>query len=44
MSKKTLLALAVVIGTNADKTFYASPVKGKDLGKTGLVVGVKYNF
>jgi len=33
-----------VIGTNADKTFYASPVNGKELGKTSLVVGVKYNF
>ena len=33
-----------IIGTNADKTFYSSPVNGKELGKTSLVVGVKYNF
>ena len=33
-----------IIGTDADKSFYASPVNGKALGKTSLVVGVKYNF
>ena len=33
-----------VIGTDADKSFYSSPVNGKELGKTSLVVGVKYNF
>ena len=33
-----------IIGTNADKAFYSSPVNGKELGKTSLVVGVKYNF
>jgi uncharacterized protein (TIGR02001 family) len=33
-----------VVGTDADKAFYASPKNGKFLGKTGVVVGVKYNF
>lgn len=33
-----------VIGTDADKSFYSSPVNGKELGKTSLVVGVKYTF
>ncbi|MBC7939442.1 MAG: hypothetical protein H7Z19_06695, partial [Chitinophagaceae bacterium] len=33
-----------IVGTDADKTFYSSPVNGKRLGKTSLVVGVKYNF
>jgi uncharacterized protein (TIGR02001 family) len=33
-----------IVGTDADKSFYASPVNGKELGKTSLVVGVKYNF
>jgi uncharacterized protein (TIGR02001 family) len=31
-----------VVGTNSDK--YLSPKNGKDLGKTGVVLGVKYNF
>ncbi len=35
---------AAVVGTDADKSFYSSPVNGKELGKTSLVVGVKYNF
>ena len=35
---------AAVVGTDADKAFYSSPVNGKELGKTSLVVGVKYNF
>lgn len=30
------------VGTDADKTFYASPVNGKFMGKDGAVVGVKY--
>jgi uncharacterized protein (TIGR02001 family) len=38
-----LLSLAVV-GTDADKGFYSSPVNGKELGKTGLVLGAKYTF
>ncbi|MDP1898837.1 MAG: TorF family putative porin [Rubrivivax sp.] len=33
-----------VIGTDADKAFYASPVNGKALGKSTFVLGVKYNF
>ena len=39
-----LVVSAAVVGTNADKSFYASPVNGKELGKPGLVLGVKYNF
>ena len=31
-------------GSDADKSFYASPVNGEELGKTSLVVGVKTNF
>ncbi|AMO23311.1 signal peptide protein [Ramlibacter tataouinensis] len=30
------------VGTDADKSFYASPVNGKFMGKSGLVAGVKY--
>lgn len=33
-----------IVGTDADKVFYSSPVNGKELGKPGLVLGVKYNF
>ena len=33
-----------IVGTNADSTFYASPANGKNLGKTGIVLGVKYAF
>jgi uncharacterized protein (TIGR02001 family) len=39
-----LVVSAAIIGTDADKTFYASPVNGKFLGKAGLVVAVKYTF
>jgi uncharacterized protein (TIGR02001 family) len=35
---------AGLVGTDADKGFYASPVNGKYLGKTSLVVGVKKTF
>ena len=35
---------AALVGTDADKTFYASPANGKFLGKTSLVLGAKYNF
>jgi uncharacterized protein (TIGR02001 family) len=35
---------AAIVGTDADKTFYASPVNGKFLGKTTLVVGLKKTF
>lgn len=38
-----LLSLALV-GTDADKGFYSSPVNGKELGKAGLVFGAKYSF
>jgi uncharacterized protein (TIGR02001 family) len=31
-------------GTDADKSFYASPKNGKFLGRNGVVAGVKYNF
>ncbi|RZJ08610.1 MAG: hypothetical protein EOP39_13435 [Rubrivivax sp.] len=39
-----LLVSAAVIGTDADKGFYASPANGKFLGKTTLVVGLKKTF
>lgn len=38
-----LAASAAVIGTNAKKGSYVSPA-GKQLGKSGLVVGLKYSF
>ena len=38
-----VLSLALV-GTDANKTFYSSPVNGKKLGEAGLVAGVKFNF
>ncbi len=38
-----LLSLALV-GTDADKAFYSSPVNGKELGKAGVVLGAKYSF
>ena len=37
-------ASAAVIGTNAEKAFYFSPANGKELGKDGVVLGVKYSF
>jgi len=33
-----------IVGTDADKLFYASPVNGKFLGKTSGFVSVKYVF
>ena len=39
-----LVVSGTLVGTDADKNFYFSPVNGKDLGKTTLVLGVKYNF
>ena len=39
-----LVLSAAVVGTDADKSFYSSPVKGKELGKAAVVLGVKYNF
>jgi uncharacterized protein (TIGR02001 family) len=39
-----IVVSGALIGTDADKSFYSSPVNGKELGKTTLVLGVKYNF
>lgn len=39
-----LVASVAIVGTDADKVFYSSPVNGKELGKAGVVLGVKYNF
>jgi uncharacterized protein (TIGR02001 family) len=33
-----------LVSTNANTSFYASPANGKNLGKTGLVLGAKYSF
>jgi len=33
-----------LVGTDADKSFYSSPVNGKALGKSGLVLGAKFGF
>jgi uncharacterized protein (TIGR02001 family) len=41
---KGLVLSGAVIGTDADKEFYFSPKDGKKLGKTTLVLSVKYNF
>ena len=35
---------AAIVGTDADKGFYASPANGKFMGKTTLVVGLKKTF
>ncbi|MCF8205509.1 MAG: TorF family putative porin [Methylotenera sp.] len=39
-----LVLSGAVIGTDASKTAYASPVNGKFMGKTMLVVGLKKTF
>ncbi len=39
-----LVVSVAVVGTDADKSFYSSPINGKELGKAGVVLGVKYNF
>ena len=39
-----LVVSAALVGTDADKAFYSSPKTGKELGKAGLVLAVKYNF
>jgi uncharacterized protein (TIGR02001 family) len=39
-----LVVSGAIVGTDADKTFYSSPVNGKKLGEATLVLGVKYNF
>jgi uncharacterized protein (TIGR02001 family) len=33
-----------IVGTDADKVFYSSPVNGKELGKAGVVLSVKKTF
>ena len=39
-----LVVSGAIVGTDADRSFYSSPVNGKELGKATLVLGVKYNF
>lgn len=39
-----IVVSGAVVGTDADKTFYVSPVNGKELGKTTFVLGAKVNF
>lgn len=39
-----LVLSGAIVGTDADKTFYASPANGKFLGKTTFVVGLKKTF
>jgi len=39
-----LVASATVVATDADKTLYITPDDFKFTGKTGLVLGLKYNF
>ncbi len=39
-----LVLSGAIIGTDADKSAYASPVNGKFMGKTMLVVGLKKTF
>lgn len=45
---KGLVLSAMAVGTSQEKIFgtpaYTSPANGKNLGKNGLVVGVKYSF
>ena len=41
---KGLVPSIALVGTDADSGFYSSPVNGKKLGKTSLVLGLKYNF
>lgn len=35
---------AAAVGTDADKSYYANPVNGKFMGKSGVVIGAKYSF
>ena len=39
-----LVATAAAIGSDAKKVFYTNPPDGKNLGKSTLVLGLKYNF
>ena len=41
---KGIVPSIALVGTDADKSFYSSGFNGKALGKTTLVLGVKYNF
>lgn len=41
---KGVVPSLALVSTDADKSFYSSPVNGKFLGKTALVLGVKVNF
>ena len=37
-------APAAAIGSDARRAFYTNPPDGKNLGKSTVVVGLKYNF
>ncbi|MBV8036316.1 TorF family putative porin, partial [Roseateles sp.] len=39
-----LVLSGAIVGTDANKGFYASPVNAKFMGKTTLVVGLKKTF
>lgn len=39
-----IVVTGAIVGTDADKSVYVSPVNGKFLGKTALVVGLKKTF
>jgi len=39
-----LVLSAALVGTDAEKGFYSSPVNGKELGKGGIAVGAKFSF
>lgn len=41
---KGLTVSLAAVGTDADKSFYASPANGKFLGKSAVVAGIKYSF
>jgi len=41
---KGLTVSLALVGTDADKSFYSSPVNGKELGKTTAVLGAKFAF
>lgn len=39
-----LTLTGAIVGTDTKDPFYQSPANGKNLGKTGLVLGAKYSF
>ncbi len=41
---KGVVPSIALVGTDANKVFYSSPVNNKKLGQTALVLGLKYNF